>query len=228
MNKKKVKISVIIRTYNSAGFIKNAIESVKNQTLNKDLYEVVIVDDGSSDNTLGILERYYKNEIRLVKQKHLGPVKATNAGIIKSRGEYIILLDDDDAFEPNVLREMLDVFNKEKSVDFVYCDYLEETGENKKVVSLKKNIFNSLAGGIMFKKKLFSEIGLFDENLIFTEYDFLIKLRKIRKIGSHIAKPLYIYKRNKESLTFNKERVVKGLKQLEKKYGKIVKKIRKY
>jgi hypothetical protein len=110
----------------------------------------------------------------------------------------------------------------------VYCDYFEKIGKNKKIISLKKNIFNSLACGIMFKKKLFKEIGLFNEDLIFTEYDFLIKLIKNHKKGKHIAFPLYVYKRNKNSLTFNSDLVNKAIKQLEEKYGNIIKKIREY
>jgi GT2 family glycosyltransferase len=130
---------------------------------------------------------------------------------------------------PETLEKMLNVFEKEKSIDFAYCDYIEKARGVRKIVSLKENIFNSLACGIMFRKQLFEEIGLFDEELIFTEYDFLIKLFKKNKKGKYIPAPLYIYRRNKDSLTRNKDLIKKAIKQLEEKYGKnIIKKIRKY
>lgn len=215
-------ITVIIRTHNSANFVKNAIESTLNQTYPKELCEILVVDDGSTDNTKEILKSY-EGKIRILEEKNLGPVKAANLGITNSKGGHVILLDSDDTFEQTILEEMLAILdNNNKDVGFVYCDYYEknqDTGDFK-MVPLRENIFNSVAGGIMFKKVILEEMGGYDEDLIFPEYDLLIKIMKKYK-GKHIHKPLFTYVRHKKSLTANRELVKKGVKQLFDRYGEI-------
>lgn len=227
-SKDSKKITVIIRAYNSEKFIKNSINSALNQTLNKKDYEVLVVDDGSEDGTREIIKKEYKNHVSIVLQKHLGSREAVYAGIKKSRGRYIIFLDSDDEFLPEILEKMLNMFEREKEIDFVYCDYFEKKLGRIKKVSLKKNIFKSLWCAIMFKKELFGELGLPDAKLFFSEYDFLIKLLKAKKKGRYIGRPMYIYNRGKNSITSDKKKVKKGILELKNKYGKIAEKIRKY
>lgn len=215
------KISIIIRTYNSEHFVKDAIDSILQQTIAPDLYEILVVDDGSTDNTKNILAQY-GDKIRLIKQNHKGPIRTLNTGIVYAKGTYIILLDADDIFCPGILEEMFNVFEKEKNINFVYCDYYErdmETGKQK-IISLKDNIFKSTAGGIMFKKKILEEVGMYDENLIFPEYDLLIKFQKKYK-KAYIPQPLFVYRRHKQSITADKEKVKIGKEQLFAKYGPI-------
>ena len=189
------KISVIIRTYNSAGFIHQTINSALKQTLSRRMYEILVVDDGSTDHTVEILKTY-KNQIKVIKLKHSGKyINVLNKGVIKAKGQYIIILDSDDLFEPEILEQSF--------------------------MSLKKNIFNSIAGGMLIKKKLIARVGYYDEKLFFPEYDLLIKLLEIKKIKSvYLPLPLYIYNRQSTSVTANKNLVKQGLKQLKEKYGK--------
>lgn len=222
-----MKISIIIRAYNSEKFIKKAIDSALNQTLDKKFYEILVIDDASKDNTLDILKQY-KGKIRVVKQKHLGARAGARNGIKRSKGKYIIFLDSDDQFLPKTLSKMIGVFRSNQSADFVYCDYFEKSKGKERKVSLAKNIFNSLWSTMMFKKRLFKEIGLPDPNLFFGEYDFIIRLMKSGKIGKHIPEALYIYNRGEGTMTSDKKMVEQGIKQLRDKYGKITEKIRKY
>jgi spore coat polysaccharide biosynthesis protein SpsF len=216
-----VKISVIIRTHNSENFIIQALNSVLKQTLSKALYEIVVIDDGSTDKTREILKNF-GTEIRCVKGKDLGAVKAINLGIKNSRGQYIILLDSDDYFERNALYEMLSAI-EEVNADFVYCNYFEKIieGGYLNIVDLNDNLFHSVAGGILIKKTLIEEMGGYDENFIFPEYDLLIKLIKNNHNGIHIPQTLFTYVRHKGSLTADNEYVEKGFRQLFDKYGKI-------
>ncbi len=221
LDPQKFYISVIIRTHNSANFIKNALNSALNQTLPENLYEILVIDDGSIDATKDIIKNY-GNKIRLIEGKGLGAIKSANLGIGNSRGEYVILLDSDDVFEPNALEEML-ITIQNSDADFVYCDYFEkEIGNNKiKTITLKDNIYNSVAGGILFKTSLLKKVNGYDDNLIFPEYDLLIRLINKRYKYKHIPIPLFTYVRHKGSLTANKELVTKGFEQLFGKYGKI-------
>jgi len=221
VTKANKKTSVIIRTHNSENFVKNALDSALDQTFPKKLYEILVIDDGSTDGTKEVVKGY-GDKIRLVEEDGLGPIKAINRGIKNSKGEYIILLDSDDFFEPIILEELLNEIEYNK-VDFTYCDYFEkdiESGETR-MVSLKNNLFNSVAGGILFKKAILEEIGGYDENLVFPEYDLLFKLIRRGYKHKHVTKPLFTYVRHKGSLTQNKKLVEKGFKQLFDKYGKI-------
>lgn len=215
------KVSIIIRTYNSGRFVTNAVESALKQETPSGLYEILVVDDGSTDNTRETLKSY-GNKIRVIEQQRRGYVNAMNCGISNTEGEYIILLDADDTFEPEIISEMLSVFENERELGFVYCDYYEknmETDETK-VISLKENIFNSVAEGIMFRKEVVEEVGMYDESLVFAEYDLLIKVVK-KYQGKHIPRPLFTYHRHKGSITADQEKVRVGKEQLFARYGVI-------
>ncbi|AXV38920.1 glycosyltransferase [Methanobacterium sp. BAmetb5] len=216
----KPKISVIIRTYNSSNFIKKSIQSVLNQTINPQSFEIVVIDDGSTDDTLKVLNSY-EDQLKVFPYESNGPINAINIGLDKARGDYFILLDSDDTFIPETLKIFLKVIEDEK-VDFVYSDYLELTEKDEiKLVSLKNNIFNSVAGGIVFKKSAVEEVGKYDEQLFFPEYDLLLKLIKKGSTYKHIPKPLFKYYRRDDSLTSNKKAVENGFNQLYEKHGHI-------
>lgn len=92
-----MKVSVAIATYNRAPYIRQAIDSVLNQTM-KDL-EIIVVDDGSTDNTAEVIADY-RDRIRYVRTENGGPARARNVGMAMARGEYICWLDSDDFFHP--------------------------------------------------------------------------------------------------------------------------------
>ena len=224
---KNPEITVVMRSHNSEKYVDKAIKSALNQTLSDKLYEVLVIDDGSKDKTREILSKY-KEKIRIIEKDNIGQIPGLNYGVKNALGKYIILLDADDTFEPNALKEMYTPFTKNKNIDFVYSDYFEyfEYNEEKKLVSLKNNIFNSVAGGILFKKVIFDKVGFYDESLIFPEYDLLIKVME-NHLGKYISKPLFTYVRHQKAVTANQKTVEKGLKQIFEKYGKNLP-IRKY
>jgi glycosyltransferase involved in cell wall biosynthesis len=97
-------VSVIIPTYNRAAFIADAIESVKCQTYQS--VEIIVVDDGSTDDTLVWLERY-RDDVRVLTQSNRGPAAARNTGLRAARGEIVALLDSDDVWEPHKLARQI-------------------------------------------------------------------------------------------------------------------------
>jgi glycosyltransferase involved in cell wall biosynthesis len=217
------KISVIIRNYNSEKYIGNAIHSALNQTLPKKLYEILIVDDGSEEQSKDVLLNYRNKSsslIRILFKEHEGSTSALNSGIIEALGEFIIILDSDDEFKNEILEEMFNIHHSQE-VDYVYSDYYEKAihKQELKLVSAKDNLLFTVAAGIMFKKKDLLEFGLYDEEFILPEYDLLIKFEKNNLVGYHIAKPLFIYNRREGSITSNKMLVEKAKKQLINKWG---------
>ena len=224
-----MKVSIIIPAYNAEKTIKKAIDSVLIQDIPKKNFEIIVVNDGSTDNTLRTLKTYGK-KIKIINQSNQGAVRAANKGFKKAKGKHVIKLDADDYLKPNILKEMTRILDNNHKIDFVYCDYFEKqiNGKIKKVST--KNIFNTLAGGIMFKKSEFAREGFYRDDLKFPEYDLLLKVQN-KWQGCHIAKPLFFYNRSKRSLTSNRKWVESAfgeLKKLHPKKIKEIKKIRKY
>ena len=106
------KISIVIPTYNRVDFLPKAIQSVLNQTYRN--WEMIIVDDGSTDNTEEIVKGYKESRIQYIVHKYnLGLSAARNTGIKKSRGEYIAFLDSDDEWFPEKISCQMNIFQKE-------------------------------------------------------------------------------------------------------------------
>ena len=117
------KISIIIAAYNAEKYLPQCLDSVLGQTM--DDYEVVVVDDGSSDSTPLILAQYAARDARIVavRQGNSGkPAVARNAGIRRSSGRYVTFLDADDLYEPNRLRRESELLDRFEQIDLVFCD----------------------------------------------------------------------------------------------------------
>ncbi|MGL5647809.1 MAG: bifunctional glycosyltransferase/CDP-glycerol:glycerophosphate glycerophosphotransferase [Clostridium sp.] len=124
------KVSVIIPVYNVEAYIKETLDSLFNQTL-KD-FEVILIDDGSTDKSKEIIENYVKNleNFRLIEQKNGGPSKARNRGILEAKGEYIVFMDSDDIIPIDSLEMRYDLAVK-KNAEVIVCGTYKYDGKNK-------------------------------------------------------------------------------------------------
>lgn len=119
------KVSTIIPTYNRSTYVVSAIDSASNQTYID--HEIIVVDDGSLDNTKEILRPYIESgKIRYFYQENKGPAAARNKGIREARGEYISFLDSDDKALPNKLEEQVKILDENKNIGLVYGKILIE------------------------------------------------------------------------------------------------------
>ncbi len=179
-------VSVIIPTYNRGWILKEAIESVLAQDFVE--FELIVVDDGSTDNTRDILNEY-KEDIIICRQPNKGVSAARNLGIASASGRFIAFLDSDDFWLPNKLAAQIDFFNSNQ--DALICQTEEIWIRNRKRVNPKKrhqkfsgHIFqDSLSlclispSAVMIKRSLFEEIDLFDESLPACEdYDLWLRI----------------------------------------------------
>jgi glycosyltransferase involved in cell wall biosynthesis len=112
-------VSAIINTYNYGHFIERAIDSVLAQTLSKDDMEVIIVDDGSTDDTPERIKKY-EDRIIYIRKENGGQASAFNSGIAHARGEIIALLDSDDYWAPDKLKIAADHFRNNGNLDIFY------------------------------------------------------------------------------------------------------------
>lgn len=166
-------ISVIIPTYNRGQLIQRAINSIIQQTYGP--LEIIIIDDGSNDNTENIVHNIDSDNIIYIKQKNQGACSARNRGIIEAKGDYIAFLDSDDEWKPDMLEKQIKHINN-INADISVCNYfVEENNKFKKaIVNKKTNTFTLdellnrnyiTTGAILIKKELIKEVGMFDENM---------------------------------------------------------------
>lgn len=179
-------VSVIIPTYNRGWIIKDAIESVMAQEF-KD-FELIVVDDGSTDHTYEILNSY-QTKIRILRQNNQGVSAARNRGIEAASGRLITFLDSDDIWLPKKLSYQVEFFNS--TPDALICQTEEIWIKNNVRMNPKKRhkklsgmIFEpSLAlclvspSAVMIRRPLFDEVGIFDESLPACEdYDLWLRI----------------------------------------------------
>ena len=196
-----MKVSVIIPTFNRFSLISRAIDSVLNQTIKP--FEIIVVDDGSSDNTSTFIKNNYKS-VKLIKQKNLGVSKARNVGIKNSSGDWIALLDSDDEWKKNKLEVQIKSLSEYDY--YSVCHTNEIWIRNGIRVNQKKrhqkyggDIFDKCLdicrispSSIIFKKNIIDEVGWFDEGLpICEDYDLWLRITANFKI-LFIDKPLVI------------------------------------
>lgn len=225
-----MKVSIIIRTYNSQNTIKRALESALYQDFPQKYFEIVAVDDGSKDSTVEILNKFKKRlNVLIYCQKHKGFTDAANQGFKICNGEYAVLVDGDDYIKPTFVKELSLYLDKHKEIDLVYPDYFEEI-DSIKIIKTPKNVFETIAGGILYRKKFLTEAGFFRKDVLFAEYDLLLRmLHKFRSF--HYPKPLYVYCRRKNSISARHawfDNAINQLKILHPDYLSEISKIRSY
>ena len=230
MSKEKTKVSVIIPTFNRSNLISRAIKSVLNQTF-KD-FELIVVDDGSTDNTEELVQSFHDTRIIYIKQKNQGPASARNTGILKSRGEYIAFLDSDDEWVPSKLKNQIKLFqnSRMKNLGFVggktlginlQGKFVKITKAYQKGCILKECLNRELkppfinSNTAMIRKSVLNEVGHFDENLIYNEdTDLWIRIAKkynFDMVNEVISKTYKGYKINRITIKIaqNKEYLLK-------------------
>lgn len=218
-------VSVIMPTYNRAYIIRRAIHSVLNQTYTN--FELIIIDDGSTDNTAEVVKSF--NDSRIIYIKHarnLGIASARNTGIGISQGEYIAFLDSDDEWLPNKLREQLIAFEEAPSdVGAIYTQ-MENIGKGKITYLHRKtppegNIHKHVLSGLpiylttlMLKRKYLEQAGTFDKGFVFADdWDFCIRLSKICNFR-FVKTPLAIRYIVSDSISVNNPALPKELEKI--------------
>ena len=206
------KVSVIIPTYNRASYICETIDSVLDQTFTD--YEIIVVDDGSTDNTKEIVSLHiekYSKKIRYFYQENRGEAGARNTGIKESKGEYIAFLDSDDIWHREKLEKQIKALEG-SDVSLVYCSmYIIKDGyvnyKKRKPSSPALNFHDLLLGGKsipmtgLVKKNDLDKVGLFDESIkLACDYDMWLRFSMKYKI-KFMNEPLAFYRRHASNIS---------------------------
>ncbi|MFB2938300.1 CHAT domain-containing protein [Aerosakkonemataceae cyanobacterium BLCC-F154] len=208
-------ISLVIITYNREHYLSAAVESVLAQT--KHDFELLIWDDGSTDNSLEIAQNYAKNDrrVKVIAGKHQGETLSRKAAISQTTGEYLGWLDSDDLIAPTALEETAKLLDLYPEVGLVYTDYIDisETGEiigYGERCQIPYSPENLLLDFItfhfrLFRRSVFEQVGGIDESVKYApDYDLCLKLSEVTQVR-HINKPLYYYRNHSKSITHQQQ-----------------------
>ena len=224
--------SVVIPTCNRAELLPMAVRSVLSQTVQD--FEIVIVDDGSSDATPAVAESFADPRIHYLRHPVArGGGAARNTGIAHARGEYVAFLDDDDEWYPDKLARQLDVMRLgEPEVAAVYCGYsIVERGTGRVRGRMTPSAKGDLAaellarnpiGGtscMLVRKECLERVGGFDERLpSFQDRDLWIRLSRVTRFG-YVEEPLLNYYVHEKKIWTNFDALLQGLEVMIAKYG---------
>jgi len=219
------KVSVILPCYNGSRWISQSIESVLAQTC-KD-FELIIVDDGSTDNSREIISSYlYDERVHYIYQENRGFSGALNRGIRESRGAFIGFIGQDDLYMPNKLQVQVKYFNEHKDADLIHSNYcfVDSSGRIIRVRDIKIPRFSSKEKLIEYlfinnfigfetalvKRRCFDKVGLFDERMVgFSDHDMWLRIAGEFNIA-YID--LILVKKREHELQFSKTAVEKCLR----------------
>lgn len=213
-------VSIIVTTYNYAQYIERAIRSALDQTISKSDFEIIVVNDASTDATSQILDNY-ADVIRVFHlPKNVGLSAARNFGIRKARGQNIVFLDADDYLHCELLRAQNLFLTENNSIDAVAVDYflVNERGQHIEHICSKEK---PIACGIMFRKDNLYNIGLYDESFnAREEEDLRIRWSNAGYGIYHIPLPLYRYRMHEGNMTKDNQKMLESQLKLNQKHSR--------
>lgn len=205
-------VSVIIPVFNSEKYLLKTINSILNQTFSN--LELIIIDDGSTDNSVNIINSFKDNRIRLIKnERNLGISYSRNRGLLESQGDYIAMCDSDDISLNTRIEEQIKIMKNDSSIDFCYTAYLTINEQDKYISYPFSNILKSdirwqlfwdnpiCQSTVMFKRQLFVNNTIkYNQDLIIAE-----DLKLWQTVASMckfycLYKPLVLYRVHSESI----------------------------
>ncbi len=208
-----IKISIVLPTYNGERFLADAINSVLCQT--EKCWELIIVNDCSTDSTLAIAERYAKadSRIRVFSNAENKKLPASlNVGFREAKGQYLTWTSDDNLYKPHALATMLDYLEAHPETDMVSMnqDIIDEGGkilfDYDKTFKYQRSQAHLLHGcnvgaAFMYRRSVLETVGEYDENVFCAEdYDYWCRIALAGKID-YTEDNVYQYRKNSQSLT---------------------------
>ena len=219
------KVSIVIPAYNAMRFLPQTVESALTQTWRD--FELLVVDDGSSDDTRAWVAQHLDARVRLVRQNHGGTARARNRGISEARGDYIAFLDADDLWNPTKLEKQVACLEARPDVGLVHTAirYIDENGsEIGQVLRSEGNgdvweqvVLHMLVrcgSTPLIRRACFSEVGVFDPGLEFAEdWDMWIRIAA----DFHFAvldEPLVAYRQHRANITRRYQMIMPNLERV--------------
>lgn len=213
-----VEVSVVVTVKNAMAYIGRCLRSLISQNFDREKYEIILVNDKSTDKTKEAITPYLGELIYIENKKSLGLPGSLNVGIQQAKGQYIVRVDADDWVHKEYINILYNLLHLNNELDAVACDYY--LMNNKQKIISKENWLNKPIGcGIMFRSHHLIEIGLYDNKLMSSgDEDLLIRYKKKYDIF-RVPIPLYRYRRHNTNMTNNKKLLKKYEKKLLRKHS---------
>jgi glycosyltransferase involved in cell wall biosynthesis len=221
------KITIYTPTYNCDKYLEKSIDSVLNQTYQD--FELIIIDDASTDNTQKILKKYAKNpKIKILKnEKNLGLNKTAIEAIKLAKGEYVIRVDADDYLDENALMIMVDVLERHPEIGMVYPDFffVNEGGEildyyRKMKIGEEVELLDlpAMGGCTMIRKSCYKAIGGYRDDVRWQEkYDLWLKfISKFKPYNINL--PLFYYRRHGNNMSNETKKLLEARRHIKDKF----------
>jgi glycosyltransferase involved in cell wall biosynthesis len=214
---KSVQVSVIIPVFNQEMYIGRCIRSLLKQTLSLEDFELIVVNDRSTDNSKEVL-RPFMGDIRYFEnKKNKGLPASLNVGLKESKGQFVVRVDADDYVHQDYLKILSMHLQLNHGMDAVACDY-SIVNNQQDFLERKNCIKDPIGCGIMFRLNQLINIGMYDESFFAKEdEDLRLRFLKIYTI-SRVELPLYRYRRHNNNLSDNQDYKIKFFKKLNKKH----------
>lgn len=201
-------ISIVLPTYNQAHYLPLALDSIFDQTFKE--FELIVVNDGSTDDTSRVLEEYRARfDFRVVEQENQGLPRALNAGFAQARGKYYTWTSSDNIMLPTMLEELYSALQGDPSVDVVYADWytIDEAGNTVarfQTIDFDRHLLlrqNFVHCCFLFNRECMKKIGDYDPNFIYCEdWEFWIRVSQHFKM-KRVPRALYKYRVHSGSMT---------------------------
>lgn len=225
---KKPKVTVYIPSHNYGRYVEDAIASVYAQTMRD--WELIIIDDGSTDDTPRILKKYANRpNVRIVTQPKRGLTVSNNVALKMSNAEYIMRLDADDFLDENALLVMSHCLDQNPKIGLVYPDYyrVDDDGELLELVRRKKigreaELLDLPAhgAGTMIRKSCLLKLGGYDESLPCQDgYDLWLRFLKAYK-PHNVNVPLFYYRQHEGSLTTDSRKILNTRASIKRRFAR--------
>ena len=213
-------VSLVVAVRNQEKYIGRCIRSILHQSYPRDDFEVIVVNDASTDRTRYALE-LFGNDIRLIDNVvHKGLPGSLNVGIKAARGRFVVRIDGDDYVHVEYLNVLSMHLALNTWMDAVACDY-HLIADDESVIERRNCLEHPIGCGIMFRIDQLVELGLYDEQFLLHE-DRDLRIRFLERYKIHrVALPLYRYRRHTDNMTNDHGAMHGYMKDLEAKHGSV-------
>lgn len=201
-------ISIVLPTYNQGHFLAQALDSIFQQTFRN--FELIVVNDGSTDNTVDILRAYSSRySFQVIHQDNRGLPVALNTGFARSRGKYWTWTSSDNILRPSMLEILHAELNRDPSVGVVYADwsFIDEQGKvlgRFHTLEFDRDIllcFNFVHCCFLFRRECFETVGGYEPRFIYSEdWEFWIRVSRCFRM-KRVPLDLYLYRVHRTSMT---------------------------
>lgn len=204
-----LKVTVLMSVYNGEKYLRQAVDSILNQTFND--FEFLIINDGSTDRTVEILQSYHDPRIKIINnEKNVGLTRSLNKGLKLAKGEYIARMDADDVSLPTRLERQISFLDRNKEVGllgtgwYIIDENSQEMGISK-VTDGKDAVHFMCHGTALIRKNCLEEVGLYREAFECTQdYDLWLRIADEFEVAN-LSKPLYKLREYRDSISSSKK-----------------------